>query len=352
LPAVEAWLNCDECTDGELAAVRTLGETAVPQLAKALLDGPSPESREVIRQQAMAAYSRSGVRSPSGRKYVTQLVDNYVANHQERAAVALGEIRTPRAIAALDEALLPSRRSQYRPNVLRAIRFARTAIGATPFGGRFERPVVAFGDTAFLLAPPGRPFAKNDVVILDDSVFLPSVLQLSRVPHRIGFAAVGGGGSHMVVVSRSGSPQPKTEVIGLTIASIADANDRAMQGCATRACEVSRSPIIPAAALPYRTFLSLWTAPPYRDSIDLFRFMPAVPLRVTARVDWSGPGNVDLVWRRCPQLTPVGNSSGATASKPESTSESIPAGECWLLLVALNSRLAEPTFAHLQLSSP
>jgi hypothetical protein len=351
LPQISAWLHCDECIDGERAAVRALGERAVPQLARALLEGPPADRRDVIRQQAISAHSKAGVANLSASQYSAQLVDNFVARYQERAAVSLADIATPQARSALDQALQPPRSAQYRADVLRKIRLARATINATPFGGRFERQLVDFGDTAFLLAPPGGPFATGDIVAVDDSVFPAADLILSDQPMRRGIAAVGAAGSHLISVKRFGSSI--TEVVGLTITSIADANDRAMQQCADRACEVSRAPIIPAAALPYKAFLSLWSKPPHRDSLDMFRFMPSSSLPVTAELDWRGGGNLDLSWQRCSTPTSVGNLNGATAAtRPERTSVVIPGGECWLLLVALNSRLPGPTAARLHLKSP
>src|SRR5947209_11444713 len=43
---IVAWLECEECGDGELAAVVKLGEAAVPSLVAPLRDGPAPARRE------------------------------------------------------------------------------------------------------------------------------------------------------------------------------------------------------------------------------------------------------------------------------------------------------------------
>jgi hypothetical protein len=348
---IEAWLLCDECVDGERAAVRALGDQAVPELARALLDGPPEVSRDVVRHQSITAHSRAGVGTLSGNQYATQMVDNYVAKYQERAAVSLGDIRTASAKSALDQALQLPRRSRYRADVWRAIRAARMAIDATSFGGKFDRSVLDFGDTAFLLAPPARPFTRNDMVTFDDMAFPPGDLFLSQRSDRLGFAAAGAPGSHLIAVRTLGTG--RTEVASFFITSITDGNDRATRNCPDRACEISRSPIIAGAALPYNSFLSLRSMPPRPDSVDMFRFMPSSLLRVSAELDWSGPGDLDLLWRSCGQFTPVGNSDGATTTKkPERTSVDIPGGACWLLLVTLKTRLPEPTFAHLRVKSP
>ena len=347
-PPVEGWLHCDECTDGERAAVRALGEQAVPELARALLDGPPASNREVVRQEAVRAHSRAGVGTLSASEYATQMVSNYVAKYQGRAAVALGDIGTSSARSALDAALQPPHSAQYRADVLQKIKLARTAIGATPFGGRFERRMVQFADTAFLLAPPAQPFATNDVIALDDSA--PAELVLTRQPGRVGFAAVGMAGPHLVSVRRAGTST--TEVTDLTILSNSDATDRAVKGCATLACEVSASPILPAGAQPVQTFLSLWSSPPHRDSLDIFRFLSPTSHQVTARLEWTGAANLDLLWRTCSNLTPVGNTDGATAAKPEQTTVTIPGTVCWALFVVQKSQLPEPTLASLRVTSP
>src|SRR6185436_7537197 len=189
LPPVKAWLACDECVDGERNTVRGLGQVAVAQLANALLRGPTAEEKEVVRQQAAWDYSQShGGSSP---QFEAEAVSNFVAVYQERSAVALGDIRTSGAKAALDEALQPANRSRYRPSVLRAIRAARARIDATPFHGTLARRSVNFGDTAVLLPGPSPLFVAGDVAYMDDSVFPATDLTLSRAPGRMGIAAVG-----------------------------------------------------------------------------------------------------------------------------------------------------------------
>lgn len=347
---INAWLNCDECIGGERAAVRALGQRAVLPLSFALLYGPPNENREAIRKQSLKTHATGGVGGLYANVYAAQMVDNFVANYQERAAIALGNIGGQQAKDALDAALQPNKLPQYRADVANAIRFARAAIDAVPYQGRFQQRSVSFGDTAFLLATPAEPFTGDELATIEGAPFPDSDIVLLRQATRLGIAAVAGPGSHLVAVRNLGTAN-RTRTTGLTISTVADANDRVMRDCPDRACDVMRAPIIPQAALPYTTFLSLWAAPPQRDTIDMIRFMPGAALTITAELNWSDSSNLDLLWRRC-DLTPIGNSDGATTHKPEHTTETIPAGQCWVLMVFLVSRGPEPVYAQLRVKTP
>src|SRR5512134_3649634 len=60
---IVAWLECDECSEGELAAVVKLGQAAVPSLAANLRDGPSPARREQLRRHLEESHARLKDRS-------------------------------------------------------------------------------------------------------------------------------------------------------------------------------------------------------------------------------------------------------------------------------------------------
>jgi len=106
------------------------------------------------------------------------------------------------------------------------------------------------------------------------------------------------------------------------------------------------------AGLPARVFLALGLAVA-RDSIENFRFSFPSSTPVTARAEWDGPANIDLRWRSCadPNQT-VGNMMGATATRPEITSVTVPGGECWLLQVVLQPPLTENPVIKLDVTSP
>jgi len=125
--AIVAWLECEECTEGQLEAVVKLGAAAVPSLAASLREGPSPANREVLRRNLIANYRelKEYERShPEARvamteeEYLRTYMENYVALHQTRAAKALGAIGGPEARRALEEAT----RGQLREDVMSAVR--------------------------------------------------------------------------------------------------------------------------------------------------------------------------------------------------------------------------------------
>src|SRR6266508_5946820 len=53
---IQVWLECDECTGGELQAVVTLGPKAVPILASMLQKGPAKERLDAQRKHLLKRY--------------------------------------------------------------------------------------------------------------------------------------------------------------------------------------------------------------------------------------------------------------------------------------------------------
>jgi hypothetical protein len=126
-----AWLECEECTEGQLEAVVKLGAAAVPSLAASLREGPSQASREVYRRNLAATYRElkdyerthpEAHVTMSEEEYVRTYMENYVALHQTRSATALGAIGGPEARRALEEAS----RAQFRDDVMHAV---QTSLG-------------------------------------------------------------------------------------------------------------------------------------------------------------------------------------------------------------------------------
>lgn len=108
------WLECEECTDGELAAVAKLGDVAVPSLVAVLGGGPSAARREELRlslteaYRNLQAYARNHPNSivpMSEDDYVKTYMDNYIALYQTHAARALAEIGGAKAKNALQASL-------------------------------------------------------------------------------------------------------------------------------------------------------------------------------------------------------------------------------------------------------
>jgi HEAT repeat protein len=112
-PAIVAWLDCVECTNGELNAVQQFGDAAVPELRTILLKGPSGDRLNQERQHLEAAYramkdyerQNPNARVPlNEQEYVKLYLGKYVLRNRTRAAVALGRIKTVNARNALIEA--------------------------------------------------------------------------------------------------------------------------------------------------------------------------------------------------------------------------------------------------------
>jgi len=118
---VMAWLDCEECSDGELAAVVKLGDAAVPSLVASLRGGLSPARREQLRRHLEESYTRLQNKSrASADAYVQRYTENLVALHRMRAADALSIIGSPAARQALESA----QAEPYRDDVKQSIKAA------------------------------------------------------------------------------------------------------------------------------------------------------------------------------------------------------------------------------------
>jgi hypothetical protein len=111
---VAAWLDCVECTPAQLKAVAALGDAAVPELTKTLMNGPArdrldPEQKHIeASYAAMKEYERQHADSRvpfTQQDYVQLYLRKFVMLDRMRSATALGAIGTPAARAALTAAL-------------------------------------------------------------------------------------------------------------------------------------------------------------------------------------------------------------------------------------------------------
>ena len=106
--AVDRWLSCVECADGELRDVVAVGDPIVPVLESAA-EGLSPaREAEVVtalsakwRRTARLVGTRGRAPAMSEREYVSLYLDNRRALAQERAARALARIGSSDAEGAL-----------------------------------------------------------------------------------------------------------------------------------------------------------------------------------------------------------------------------------------------------------
>jgi len=352
--AIEAWLNCDECVGGERNSVKTLGVSAINQL-KAALAGPSVEQQQTMRAKFEATWQPDTGQGLSQNAYVERLVSNYVASYQERAATALSDIGGSEARNALDAAIADSSARAYRSDVLETIKAARARAFADPFPGDVSPKMVAFGDTVTLIASPNELFNGDELVAIDDQLFPASEIFVNRTANQLKFLAVSGAsGWHVATLSNAGTTN-KDQAAVFTITSLLDANDRAMLSCGDLDCQIGAAPTVPTSpvtALPFTTFLSLWSIPPRLDTIDVFKVKPTTDLHVTARLDWGSGANLDLRWLDCVTKAPLASSGGATSGKPEISTLTILGGRCAALLVVMRPNSAARAFPRLRVTSP
>jgi hypothetical protein len=143
---IDAWLLCEECVDGELAAVLAAGgdsttrAAAVEHLSAALLAGPSPSRVDNLRQQYLESFEADSVYGltvlgvapvTNSPDYVAHYLDNFIAGFRARAALALARIGGRRAQTVLDSALADRLRDpddSLRADVLSSLRFARDSL--------------------------------------------------------------------------------------------------------------------------------------------------------------------------------------------------------------------------------
>jgi len=120
------WLECEECSDGELEAVVKLGSIAVPSLAIILREGPSRANRELQRRHLMTTYQRLKsyqakhpelVLPMSEEQFVGTYMDNYAALYQSRAAMGLAAMGGTDAKRAIEDAAKVSFRDDVKATV-------------------------------------------------------------------------------------------------------------------------------------------------------------------------------------------------------------------------------------------
>jgi len=99
--SVLRWMQCQECIDGERAAVVAMGDSAVPDLRRLLIDGPPADFVDRVRAEARTPLQRpTGVQVPP-QTFVERVVEDFRSSYRVRASSALGLIGGPAAIAAL-----------------------------------------------------------------------------------------------------------------------------------------------------------------------------------------------------------------------------------------------------------
>lgn len=131
---VVAWLECEECTEGEMERLARYGEYAVPTLVAVLERGPSPATLEKYRlhlessYRKLVEYSRTHDEvkiDQSEEEYVKQYLENYQAHYAVRSAQALAKLGGPEARRALEAAA----RRKMREDVNVVVRESVKALG-------------------------------------------------------------------------------------------------------------------------------------------------------------------------------------------------------------------------------
>jgi hypothetical protein len=124
------WLECEECTEGQLEAVVSYRQSVVPSLAATLREGPPPASIERLRLHLAATYRQlkdyerthpESKVSMTEEQYLQTYIGNYVALYKVRAAIALGRIGGAQATEALRAALAAP---ENRDDVMTAVKEA------------------------------------------------------------------------------------------------------------------------------------------------------------------------------------------------------------------------------------
>jgi hypothetical protein len=362
---LDNWLTCDDCSSGERAAVEAMGWKAISRLEVALIR-PAPAREAVMKTKFAQSYDQARINSRvptlSAQAYVDYRVANYVATYQKRAAESLADIGSLgflhgwRARRALDQAIADHTGRGYRDDVLGVIQFARATLDGNLFSGQVTPARLTFAEMVTVVAPPGNPFNGDERGVIDDPIFPPDDTPSSVVGDTLKFDVVARVGPHVLTVINPGTGTAR-EHVGVLVTSSIDQNDRAITHCLLNdtTCMVDSAPPVHVTPnLPFTGFVSLWNTAPAPDRLDFFRINnpAATALPVTARLNWRGSGNPDLVWRRCTPFVAVGNLAGATADTVEQTSVSIPAHACWVLGVSLRPGNADTVFARVRVTTP
>ena len=111
--AIIDYMECEECTEGQLKKLVNYGSKVVPSLERILKEGPSDAKKETLlthlqkSYRDLVAYQQTHPENKVTMKedeYIKTYMDNYVALYQSRAIVALTTIGGPTAKKALQSA--------------------------------------------------------------------------------------------------------------------------------------------------------------------------------------------------------------------------------------------------------
>lgn len=133
--ALDRWLECVECNQGELTAVLARGALVLPPLRQVLLQGPDSTKLRVLEDYLAQRAQRiqdsvplppihppphHGQLNADAQLYVDTFLSNYTAVVERRAALALAKIGGPEAKVALQQASALNLRSDVHDFVVYA----------------------------------------------------------------------------------------------------------------------------------------------------------------------------------------------------------------------------------------
>ena len=311
LSPVELWLSCEECDNGERAAVVALGDDAVAALDVALR-GPSPEQRRNISAQTLQGLALGGVGVGPDSAVAHGFDRNFVATRQQRAAIALGDIGTPRALAVLRQARNDADARQYRLDVIRVIESALAVGQHLPFQGAMSVAIpgevgrggrgrgygpqnrAGWGDTVLIFANKADTAGQwdgDETVTLHGGPFPTEVLVDRMEDSVVRFIAFAEPGAYSVEVGQLGREDAKSQASPLIVMPTRPPVRVFAPGPA------GRRPVDPAT-LPqtFRVILSSAT-----DALtDHFEFRPSATVRIHANAEWRQSfQTASLRWLAC-----------------------------------------------------
>jgi hypothetical protein len=109
--AIIDYMECEECTEGELQKLVSFGSAVVGSLTAILREGPSDAKKETLTEHLRKSYSdlvKYQETHPDNKvtlkedEYIRTYMDNYIALYQSRAVIALSTIGGPEAKKALE----------------------------------------------------------------------------------------------------------------------------------------------------------------------------------------------------------------------------------------------------------
>jgi len=167
------WLECQECIEGELDALRDRAgqgrfrNAAIGELAEVLRQGPPPRRMSQMERSLLEDYAglvkyaqtHPEAKPASSRdEFVQRFLSNFRASYRIRAALGLAEIGGQEAREVLQEAARTP--SKYRKDVQRVIGQAVATVRGQAAALKLEE------DRSLTPNGPGNPVARGGVIVL------------------------------------------------------------------------------------------------------------------------------------------------------------------------------------------